>query len=591
MSSNFTYINSVQDRNVFSHERVNKAIYNKDSRSNLCDLDVHNIDEANLDSDFIQKAKRNARSVAVLVHFSNLMPQANGDYKINEKRVKTLREVISSYSDADSTKQPDEVSLAPDVKFADEPCFGFATAFLVGKGTVFTAAHCVCEDESNKLKRDLSSIRVVFNFQMLSGNQAPQVIPKDNVYKIKSIKAHRYTGYSMITEGKETFKDWAIVKLDREVKGIDPLEVSFEDVGYDSENPQELYMLGHPKGLPLKIATSGKVIKNVYLGFDVESGKEMVYRDRNHPDIFSTDLPAYKGNSGSPVFSAKHRVIGMLFKGNVDHKKEVGGKVVKAHPVSDEAIENYDWGLCQKVAEIPLNKRSVALKGLSLRGRISGWRSFLFERQLQRRILEAKETYDREDKATRILAGLGLVLFPLAPIFGVIVVVKTSQSSDKRSEVYEKVERKWLKITKVQKIFNQYYPLNYQEAYLIRKHIPASLTREEMKRLSITAKNMCAFSVSFEKASKIQEVASLFLNKFAPTKILELISYEEMKGSIFTRETRKKLLKRMSSVQADGTLPSLDEAMTKIDTEEDSEVEDSGEEAYNELRKIFERMV
>jgi hypothetical protein len=63
---------------------------------------------------------------------------------------------------------------------------------------------------------------------------------------------------------------------------------------------QLLYMFGHPLGLPLKYTPDGQISK--------------VFKD-----LINTNLDAFHGNSGSPVFSLpKNRFEGILIRGNPD---------------------------------------------------------------------------------------------------------------------------------------------------------------------------------------------------------------------------------------------------------------------------------
>jgi hypothetical protein len=91
--------------------------------------------------------------------------------------------------------------------------------------------------------------------------------------------------------------------LDRRA-GRAPLKVSLHDVA----KGQELYMIGHPAGLPAKYADDAVVVD--------------LREDRK---LFSADLDAYGGNSGSPVFDkATGRVVGVLVAGENDFEAKDG---------------------------------------------------------------------------------------------------------------------------------------------------------------------------------------------------------------------------------------------------------------------------
>ncbi|KAF3362066.1 Peptidase S1 and S6 chymotrypsin/Hap [Chlamydiales bacterium STE3] len=313
-----------------SYESVEKTLYRKDSRFNLYELESQTMDR-----NFIQKVRKNARSVAALVDLERLQENNDGNFEIRKDKVRSLKQNVPWYEDPAAPKQVFGVPLASDVKFQDEPCLAFGTAFLVGKKTALTNAHCVCVHGTNTLV-NLKERWVVFNFQMTGKDEAPQGFPKNSVYKIERVKAHRYNEYSEITQEGESYKDWAILKLDRNVEGIEPLPISFADVEYDPEKKREVYMLGHPNGLPLKLATDGEIQPNTYQGQD-KNERVTLYQEKYHPDIFSHNLPAYSGNSGSPVFCAKtHEVIGITFRGPKDFEKCKDKQVVKNRFISED---------------------------------------------------------------------------------------------------------------------------------------------------------------------------------------------------------------------------------------------------------------
>ena len=64
----------------------------------------------------------------------------------------------------------------------------------------------------------------------------------------------------------------------------------------------EVYMIGHPSGIPKKIAVNASIIEN------------------KHAQYFYTSLDSFQGNSGSPVFDFNsHKVIGILVSGELDY--------------------------------------------------------------------------------------------------------------------------------------------------------------------------------------------------------------------------------------------------------------------------------
>ena len=96
------------------------------------------------------------------------------------------------------------------------------------------------------------------------------------------------------------FADWALVEVDRTIDGREPLAIRRDGkIGNDAG----VYVIGHPRGLPLKVADKAELMSN-----DAES-------------YFVATLDTYRANSGSPVFNAStHQVEGILVRGGQDYR-------------------------------------------------------------------------------------------------------------------------------------------------------------------------------------------------------------------------------------------------------------------------------
>jgi hypothetical protein len=147
------------------------------------------------------------------------------------------------------------------------------TAFLVDSVTVATSAHVLpgCA---------VRGLRFVFGFAREEGRlRANDRFAEDDVYRGWCMR-----GFKMSPTGS----DWALIVLDRAVRGRTPLEVHPDRV--NDEEP--LYMLGHPLGLPLAYTGKASVLENSI--------------DRPY---FKTDLASHRYNSGSPVIRARDNVV------------------------------------------------------------------------------------------------------------------------------------------------------------------------------------------------------------------------------------------------------------------------------------------
>jgi V8-like Glu-specific endopeptidase len=94
---------------------------------------------------------------------------------------------------------------------------------------------------------------------------------------------------------------------------------------------QEVFVIGHPVGLPLKYAGNAKIT------------------DNSPSTYFSANLDTFGGNSGSPVFSmvdGKHIVEGILVRGETDFVEVNGCTRSQVYPTTGQMGEN-----CTRVAE------------------------------------------------------------------------------------------------------------------------------------------------------------------------------------------------------------------------------------------------
>lgn len=171
----------------------------------------------------------------------------------------------------------------------------FCSGSLVGEDLVLTAAHCVKTEDACK------NTKLVFGFKVSKEGQ-PGVydIPSSDVYSCSKIEAKFYHKTDTITgvQGQNEGSDYAVIRLDRKVINHKPLAVNF---GTQMKNGDEIFVIGYPVGIPLKVADGAKVRSNSMAAY------------------YSTDLDTFGGNSGSPVFNARTNLIeGILVRGGTD---------------------------------------------------------------------------------------------------------------------------------------------------------------------------------------------------------------------------------------------------------------------------------
>lgn len=191
--------------------------------------------------------------------------------------------------------------LCPEEPFRDQPAAAHCTAFLVAPDIVATTGHCITDDT-------VCADRVfIFGYKMLDAAAPVLTFDPSEVYFCNEI----------ISRVQTSDADWALIRLDRDVLTHRPLLIRRQGKVLDS---QDLAVIGHTLGLPLKYADNASVLVNT--------------ADEN----FSANLDAYMGNSGSPVINADNYVVeGLLFTGNADFVQNGDCDISARYPDSGDA--------------------------------------------------------------------------------------------------------------------------------------------------------------------------------------------------------------------------------------------------------------
>jgi len=229
-----------------------KSIYGIDNRVDLFQVN---------DPDILN----NADSVVALFHAEDIIDNGNGTSTLQTANFGTSH------------------NLCEGERFRDQPVGCFCSGFLVAPDIIATAGHCT--NSANVTDR-----RFVFGFSMLDASNAQTTVNNNEIYKGVSI-----IGRQQVDDGA----DWALVRLDRPVTNHRIVEMRVDGRIADD---QEVYVIGHPAGLPTKFAGGASV------------------RTNSPTDaFFVANLDTYGGNSGSPVFNATiHTVEGILVRGETD---------------------------------------------------------------------------------------------------------------------------------------------------------------------------------------------------------------------------------------------------------------------------------
>jgi V8-like Glu-specific endopeptidase len=181
--------------------------------------------------------------------------------------------------------------LCKDERFSSDPSLSYAcTGFLIAPDILITAGHCQVNigEVRNKADGYCEIFDWLFDYQKSAdGTVQTEEISPEKIYRCKQ------TIYAVVEE-KPPYRDFAIVQLARPVRDRFPLTLA--KTGVQTREP--LSMIGYPMGSPMKSADNAQVIYN-----------------NPSTSAFVTNLDAFEGNSGSPVFNSKNEVVGILIGG------------------------------------------------------------------------------------------------------------------------------------------------------------------------------------------------------------------------------------------------------------------------------------
>ncbi|MFN7453633.1 MAG: trypsin-like peptidase domain-containing protein [Pseudobdellovibrionaceae bacterium] len=261
-----------------------KVIYGSDDRK-----DLYQVNE-NL-------WKNKARSTVALIKNSDLRSRGN---------------LFDVSADSYGSQQ----NLCRTEPFYDQPAGAFCSGSLVAPNIIMTAGHCL------RSASDCGSTSFVFDYAVLASGQYPNSVSSAQVYRCKRI---------LVSQVLNSGYDYALVEIDRSVSDRSPLNLSPKAVLSQGE---PLTVIGHPSGLPTKVASGGRVRK--------VTGTHYV-----------TDLDTYGGNSGSAVFDSQNgEVIGILVRGENDFLNQ--GNCTVSNRCAQESCRGED------VTRIDVVKRELA---------------------------------------------------------------------------------------------------------------------------------------------------------------------------------------------------------------------------------------
>lgn len=203
----------------------------------------------------------------------------------------------------------DALGVCSDEPFAGEPVISTCSGTLVADHLVLTAGHCVSATGCN-------ATRVVFGYALNAAGEVP-LLSATQVATCAQVVSRSTTGGL----------DFALVRLDRVPSGVTPVPVRVGDRTLALD--QRLFVIGHPTGLPQKIADNAWV-----------SGNRADKRD-----FFNANLDVFPGSSGGGVFDEHTgELVGLVARGPDGGYLRYPGescfraqRVADAHPIAIES--------------------------------------------------------------------------------------------------------------------------------------------------------------------------------------------------------------------------------------------------------------
>lgn len=265
----------------------NKVIYGEDNR-----VDVVN----STNSMFVELS----RSTAAMISSVNLRPD---EFKSKTTRI--------------TAKTLQKSGICASERFSAQISAANCSGFLVGENLLVTAGHCIRNNS------DCKSYKWVFDYKVDHEEQGDITVDSSSIYSCKKIVNRALNG--------STSDDWALIELDRNVTDRSPL--TYRTSGKIRVN-DPLVVIGHPTGIPTKIADGANVrsLDGTY---------------------FVANLDTYGGNSGSAVFNAETGVVeGILVRGTTDYVYDRAQKCQVSNVCDNGACRGEDVTYITNITEL-----------------------------------------------------------------------------------------------------------------------------------------------------------------------------------------------------------------------------------------------
>ncbi len=243
--------------------------------------------------------------------------KAQADATVALIRVSNL-EIDGDFVNLKTTPYGQSLGLCTSEPYFEQDTIAYCSGSLIAPDIVLTAGHCLRQQTT------CDATRFIFGFRLTTPGPASKQVPASQVYSCKAL---------LHTVADPKGEDFALVRLDRPVTFAKPLPYRTEGT---LKLADPLRVMGHPSGLPLKIAGHAEV------------------RAINS-NFLTANLDTYGGNSGSGVFNESNgQLEGVLVRGEMDYVLKNGCRVSNTCP--NEGCRGEDVTLFERVLPVLLQQ-------------------------------------------------------------------------------------------------------------------------------------------------------------------------------------------------------------------------------------------